>query len=58
MDLYAFGFNGHAQLNPSKSNLLTPTKILSNPHISLPWVSWSDAISNYTNVSPHLQTSI
>ena len=52
MNLYAFGFNGHTQLNPSKSNLLLPTKILSNPHITIPWTSWSDAISTYTPSPP------
>ncbi|KAH7122400.1 regulator of chromosome condensation 1/beta-lactamase-inhibitor protein II [Dendryphion nanum] len=44
MDLYVFGFNGHGQLDPSKANILLPTKTLSGATISIHWTSWSDAL--------------
>jgi len=52
MDLYTFGFNGHAQLHPlditsSKENLLVPKLVLQGLSIHVLWSSWCDGLSTH-----------
>ncbi|KAF2263399.1 hypothetical protein CC78DRAFT_534011 [Lojkania enalia] len=53
MDLYVFGFNGHAQLAApsssrnelgSKEKILAPEKVLQGSDIQVLWTSWCDSI--------------
>ncbi|KAF2798923.1 hypothetical protein K505DRAFT_295637 [Melanomma pulvis-pyrius CBS 109.77] len=61
MELYTFGFNGHAQLQlpsprhqiaTSKDNILTPRLALQSQSIQVLWSSWCDSLIAY-----HISTS-